>query len=385
MIPLALPDISEKEINAVVDVLKSWHLALWPKLKEFEEVISKRTWAKYASAVCNWTAGLHLIVKSLWIGENDAVFVPSFTFISSVNCFVFEWAYPLFVDIEEDTYNLDPEFIIDYISKNTTFENGVLTDIKTKKHIKAIVGVHVFGHPFNIDAILEICNKYNLYLIEDSAEALWSEYKGKKCGIFWEASIYAFYPNKQFTTWEWWIITTNNEKYYKLFESLKNQWRWSDMQWLSHDKIWYNYRLSDINAAVWVEQIKRFDEILEKRENVVNLYEKYFEWYSELVRLPIKKEYCTKLVVFVYVIQILVDIDINFIIEKLAELWIQSKNYFSPIHLQKIYIDKYWFNEGLLPITEKIAKRTLAIPFYNNLKEDQIEYIVEKIISLLKS
>ena len=366
-ISLSKPDITENEINAVIEVLKSWHLALWPKWKEFEKIVSEFTWTNYASAVCNWTCWLHLIVKSLWIWFNDAVFVPSFTFIASVNCFIFEWAFPIFVDIEKDTYNLDTNYILKYIENETTFSDWKLIDNKTKKHIKAIVWVHVFGHPFDVDAILEICEKFNLFLIEDAAEALWSEYKWKKCWQFWEASIFAFYPNKQITTWEWWIITTNNLNYYKLYESLKNQWRWEEMQWLTHDKLWYNYRLSDINATIWIEQIKRLDEIINKRTNVANLYKKYLWKYSNIIKLQTQKDYCTKLSLFVYVIEILVNINIIDVIEKLGKVWIQSKNYFSPIHLQKFYKDNYWFNEWLLPITEEISKKTLAIPFYNNL------------------
>lgn len=377
---LAKPDITDLEINAVIETMKSWQLGLWPKLKIFEEKISIIAGTKFASAVCNWTCWLHLIVKALEIWPNDAVFVPSFTFIASANCFVYEWAYPIFIDIEPDTYNLDIQFIEKYIKENTEFTNGKLIDKKTNKHIKWIVGVHVFGHPFDIDPVLNICKKYNLYLIEDAAEAIWSQYKWHPCGQFWEASIFAFYPNKQITTGEWGIITTNNQEYFTLFESLKNQGRSTSMQRLTHERIWYNYRLSDINASIWIVQTERLNEIIEKRENVAKIYTKYLWKYTNLVKLPIQKEYCTKLSRFVFVVEILTDKDINIIINDLHDAGIQSKNYFSPIHLQKIYMEMFGTKEWLLPVTEKIAKKTLSLPFFNTLSEEEIKYICEKLI-----
>ena len=385
MIQLASPDITENEINATIDVLKSGWLSLWPKLKEFEKIWAWIANTKYASAVNSWTSWLHLIVKSLWVWKNDAVFVPSFTFIASVNCFVYEWASPIFTDIEEDTYNISVEWIENYINSDCTFDWNILIDNKTWNHIKAIVWVHVFWHPFDIDWILEVCKKYNLYLIEDSAESIWSEYKWKKCGQFWEASIFAFYPNKQLTTWEGWIITTNNESYFNLYESLKNQWRWDNMQWLSHDKLWYNYRLSEIGAAIWIEQMKRLDEIIDKRDKIAFLYDKWFSGYSDIVKIPTIKDYCTKYSRFVYVIEIKKNIDIGLIIDYLKDNWIQSKNYFSPIHLQDFYINNYNTKELYLPITSKISKKTLALPFYNSLQKDKIEYIVDRIVTFLQN
>ncbi len=384
MIPLSKPDITEKEIKAVIDVLKSWWLALWPKLKEFEKLAAKIANTKFASAVNSWTSWLHLIVKSLWIWKNNAVFVPSFTFIASVNCFIYEWATPIFTDIEEDTYNISVEWIENYIKNNCDFDWKKLIDKKSWKHIKAIVWVHIFWHPFDVDWILKLCKKYNLYLIEDAAEAIWSEYKNKPVWQFWEASIFAFYPNKQITTWEWWVITTNNEKYYKLYESLKNQWRLDDTQWLIHDKLWYNYRMSDINAAIWIEQLKRLDEIIKKRNKVAALYDKEFNKYKDMIKTPTVKNYCTKYSRFAYVIEIKKDINIQNIIKYLKDKWIQTKNYFYPIHLQKFYIENYNTKNLDLPITNKAYKRTLALPFYNSLKEEEIKYIVKEVINSLQ-
>ncbi len=384
MIPLSQPDISTNEIDAAIAVLKSGWLWLWPKLKEFEELWAKIADTKYASAVNSWTSGLHLIVKSLWIWENHSVFVPSFSFIASSNCFIYEWATPIFTDIEEDTYNLDPEWIQNYIDQKCSLTDNQLIDNSTWKIIKAIVWVHIFGHPFDVDGILEICKKYKLFLIEDAAESIWSQYNWKKCWQFWEASIFAFYPNKQLTTWEGWIITTNNKNHFELYESLKNQWRWDSTQWLSHDKLWYNYRLSEINAAIWIEQMKRLEEIIKKRSKVAESYDKLFSKHSEIVKTPTIKDYCTLYSRFVYVIELKTHHDIWVVIEHLKQQGIQSKNYFSPIHSQEFYVKNYNTDNISLPVTERISKKTLSIPFYNTLKDKDIEYVVETIVSFIK-
>lgn len=385
MIPLSKPDISEKEINAVINTLQSWCLALWPNLKEFEKIWAQVAGTRYASAVNSGTSWLHVIVRALWIWENNAVFCPSFTFVASANCFVYEWAMPIFVDIEEDTYNLDPLFIQNYIDKNCSFDWKILSDNKSWKHIKAIVWVHVWWHPFQIDEIQLICNKYNLFLIEDSAEAIWSEYKWQKVGQSWEASIFAFYPNKQLTTWEGWIITTNNKEHHVLFESLKNQWRWDNRQWLSHDKLWYNYRLSEVNASLWIEQLKRLDEIIKKRNTVASKYDQLFKKYPNIIQIPTIKSYCTLYSRFVYVIEIKKDVEISDLILFLGRKGIQSKNYFSPVHLQEYYINTFKTNTCNLPVTNRVSQRTLAIPFYNSLQEEDINYIVETIVTFLQA
>jgi len=201
-IPLSRPDLTEKEIKAVLDVLNTPHLSLGPKLREFENKFAKYIGTKHAVAVNSGTSALHLALLSLDIGEDDAVITSPFSFISSANCILFVRATPIFVDIDPDTYNLDPDLIEEYIERNgyEQKKTGFLMDRKSGKRIKAILPVHIFGLPCDMDRIMQIAEKYNLSIIEDACEAIGAEYKGKKVGTFGEISTFAFYPNKQITT-----------------------------------------------------------------------------------------------------------------------------------------------------------------------------------------
>ena len=224
-ISLAAPDITEEDIQAVVEVVKSGRLALGPKIEEFERLMADYIGVKYAVAVSSGTAALHLIIKALGIGEGDEVLVPSFTFVASVNAILYERAIPVFVDINPETYTLDPKDLEKKITSRT----------------KAIMVVDIFGHPAEWDEILEIAQKYNLKVIDDSCEALGAEYKGKKIGTFGDASAFAFYPNKQITTGEGGIIVTNDTKIAELCRSMRNQGRKEMGAWLEHEYLGYNY------------------------------------------------------------------------------------------------------------------------------------------------
>ena len=218
-IPLAKPDITSKEREAVLSVLKTPRFSLGPKLKEFEDKIAKYAKVRYAIAANSGTSALHLIVRALGIKRGDEVITTPFSFISSANSILFEGAKPVFVDIEEKTSNIDPQEIKKKITKKT----------------KAILAVDVFGHPANWNKLKKIARKHNLFLIEDSAEALGSEYKGKKCGSFGDAAIFSFYPNKQITTGEGGMLLTNKKSIANLCRSMVNQGRKvTKGKWLEH-------------------------------------------------------------------------------------------------------------------------------------------------------
>ena len=360
-ISLAAPDITEEDIQAVVEVVKSGRLALGPKTEEFEKLMADYIGVKYAVAVSSGTAALHLIIKALGIGEGDEVLVPSFTFVASVNAILYERAIPVFVDINPETYTLDPEDLEKKITSRT----------------KAIMVVDIFGHPAEWDEILEIAQKYNLKVIDDSCEALGAEYKGKKIGTFGDASAFAFYPNKQITTGEGGIIVTNDEKIAELCRAMRNQGRKEMGAWLEHEYLGYNYRMDEMSAALGVSQLKRIDTILKKREKVAKKYTELLK-DVDLVSPPTVKPY-VKMSWFVYVVKLAEGLDREKIIKKLAEKGIPTRGYFSPIHLQP-YIRKILnTKEGSLPVTESIAKRTLALPFHANLSEKDIERVVERL------
>ena len=257
-IPLSSPFIEKDDIKAVTSVLKTRWLSLGPKLREFEELFAKFIGTRYAVAVNSGTSALHLCVKALGIGKGDEVIVAPFSFVASANCALFEGAKPVFVDIESKTFNIDPEKIEEKITKKT----------------KAIVVVDVFGRPAHKEAIKKIAKKHKLKIIEDSAEALGAEYKGRKVGTFGDCGIFAFYPNKQMTTGEGGIIVTNDKKIYELCLSYRNQGRNIKSRWLDHERVGYNYRISDIQCALGVSQLKKIKRILKKRENVAKEYTK---------------------------------------------------------------------------------------------------------------
>lgn len=369
-IPLSEPDITEKEIKEILGVLETPHLSLGKNYLEFEKIMAKFATVKYAVSVNSGTSGLHLIIKALDIGKNDEVITTPFSFISSSNCILFERAKPVFVDIDENTFNIDVKKIEEKITGKT----------------KAILAVDVFSQPADWNELKIIAKKHNLYLIEDSAEALGSEYKGKKCGSFGDAAVFAFYPNKQITTGEGGVVLTNNKKIYMLCRSMANQGRKvSDGKWLEHIMIGYNYRLDEMSCALGIAQMKRIKEILKKRSNVASLYNKKLKGIEGLEIPYIKPD--NKLSWFVYVIKLAE----NFaskkrdkIIEEMGKRGIQCNNYFQTIHLQPFYKNKFGYKEGYFPIAEDISKRTLALPFFNNLTEQQIDFVVKNLKEILK-
>jgi perosamine synthetase len=363
-IPLSQPDITGKERKAVLEVLKTSCLSLGPKAKEFEERIAKFTKVKYVIAVSNGTSALHLIIKALGIKEGDEVITTPFSFIASANCILFEKAKPVFVDIKKDTLNIDPGLIEKKITPRT----------------KAILAVDVFGYPADWDELKKIAKKHNLYLIEDSAEALGSEYKGKKCGSFGEAAIFSFYPNKQMTTaGEGGVILTNNKKIAEFCSSTVNQGRKiKGGKWLEHIKLGYNYRMPEVCAAMGIVQLSRIKEILKKRGNVANLYNKKLKNLTKIETPYLGPD--IKLSWFVYVVRLAEQFSQkkrDLIIKKMAEKGIQCSTYFQSIHLQPFYKKTFNYKVGDFPICESISQRTIALPFYNNLKEKEIDYVVK--------
>ena len=367
-IPLAKPDITEHEIQAVVSVLRTPYLSLGPKLKEFEDKMASYAGVRYAVAANSGTSALHLIVRALGLSEGDEVITTPFSFVASANCLLFERVTPVFVDIDPQTLNLDVRQIEPKITERT----------------KAILAVDVFGHPAEWDELERLARKYNLKLIEDSAEAIGAEYKGRKAGSFGDAAVFAFYPNKQMTTGEGGVVLTNDGRIAKLCRSLRNQGRGEGSEWLQHERLGYNYRLSDINCALGLAQLERLEEILRKRERVAQMYNERLRGVKG-VRIPYVAPH-VKISWFVYVIRLgeeYTQTDRDRILQELRARGIGCSNYFSPIHLQPFYRELFGYKLGDFPVTESVAARTIALPFYNNLTEAQIDYVVSHLKALL--
>ncbi len=363
-IPLAKPDITDLERKAVLEVLKTPILSLGPKLKEFEKRIADFVGVKYAVAVNSGTSALHLIIRSLGIEKGDEIITTPFSFISSSNCILFEGARPVFVDIHHETFNIDPSRIEEKITKRT----------------KAILAVDVFGEPADWQALQKIAKKHKLLLVEDSAEALGTEYQSRKCGSFGIAGVFGFYPNKQIVTGEGGMIVTNNKKLADLCYSMRNQGRDKNSKWLNHQRLGYNYRISEINCALGIAQMRRIKEILAKRRKVANIYNKRLSKVSEIsvpFSVPIVKRSW-----FVYYVLL----NKNYtrqkrdeILKKLRKKGISCKDYFSCIHLQPFYKKLFGYKKGDFPIAEFVSDRIIVLPFYNDLKEKEIDFITRNL------
>ncbi len=373
MIPLSSPDITDAERKAVQDVLKTPTLSLGPQIRAFEKRLAKFAGRKYAIVVNSGTSALHLIIRSLGIGKGDEVITTSFSFIASANAMLFEGAKPVFVDIGKDTFNIDPAKIERAITKRT----------------KAILAVDVFGQPAAWDKILVIAKKYRLKVIEDSAEAIGAAYKGKKCGSFGNASIFSFYPNKQMTTGEGGVILTDDKKIAELCWSMTNQGRkQGEGKWLEHVRLGYNYRMTEMQAALGLAQLKRLPEMLRRRAAVASLYSRLLSQEKKIV-LPARQRPepqamagrpASRRTWFVYVVMLASPFTRSHrdrLVQLMAKKGVQCSTYFEPIHLQPFYRQAFGFKRGHLPRTEWVGDRTIALPFSSVLKPQQQAVVVK--------
>lgn len=361
MIPLSAPDITEAEIEAVAAVLRTARLSLGPKLEEFESAMAEYVGARHAVAVSSGTAGLHLCVRALNIGEGDEVIVPSFTFIAVANAIRYERAVPVFVDIDAATLNLDAAKIEAAITPRT----------------RAIVAVHTFGVPAAMEAILAIAERHRLAVIEDACEAIGAEYHGRRAGSLGDAAVFAFYPNKQITTGEGGVIVTRDEDLARRMRALRNQGRYEGDDWLQHSEVGYNYRLSEINCALGIVQLRRIQDILARRESVAHGYHQRLQ--GEPLILPPLQMSHGRVSWFVYVVRLRPEFersDRDAMIRSLAAQGIGCARYFAPIHLQPAYSG---WNHASLPVTESVAAGTIALPFFNALTEDQLNLVCEAV------
>ncbi|MAE81215.1 MAG: polysaccharide biosynthesis protein [Flammeovirgaceae bacterium] len=362
-IPLAAPDISDEDIAAVVAVLKTSRLSLGAKLEEFEQKFAAYTGAKHAIAVSSGTAALHLCVRALDIKEGDEVITSPFSFIASANCILFEKATPVFVDILPDTLCIDPVLIEAAITEKT----------------KAIVAVDILGNLCDWDALRAIADKHNLALIEDSCEALGSSLNGKKAGTFGDCGTFAFYPNKQMTTGEGGVVVTDRDDIADAARSMRNQGRDDSGRFLHHERLGYNYRISDINCALGISQLSRIEEFIQKRDAVS-------EWYKEALApladhiTPALSQDDVRTSWFVYVAHLnskYTPQDRDALLERLKAKGIGCNNYFPAIHLQPLYTREFGFKKGDFPITEGVSDRTVALPFYNNISQKEVATVAE--------
>lgn len=358
-ISLSAPDITEQEKKFVLEVLESNYLSMGPMLERFEKEFASYIGTKHAIAVNSGTSGLHLMVKALGLKSGDEVITTPFSFVASANCLLYEGVRPVFVDIDCQSMNIDTNLIEKAITHRT----------------RAVLPVHVFGVPADMTRIRDIAVKNNLKILEDSCEALGAAHGGKKVGTFGEGAVFAFYPNKQMTTGEGGMIVTDNDTIASACRSMRNQGRDEGSEWLCHDRLGYNYRLDEMSAALGLAQLKRIDEILQKRSRVASLYRDKLGDIKE-VQLPLTDHIPnTTLSWFVFVVRLNPLVDRNKVIKYMKDAGIDTRPYFNPIHLQSFYIEQFGYRRGDFPVTETISESTLALPFHNNLTEKQISYV----------
>lgn len=374
-IPLSRPDITDLEIELVTQSLRSGRLSIGPMVEQFEKLVATRCDRRYGVAVNSGTSGLHLAMLALGIGEGDEVVTTPFSFVASANCILFVGAKPVFVDICPRTLNMDPDKLAAAITPRT----------------RAIVGVECFGNPAHMAAYESIAQRHEIPLIEDCCEALGSVHSGRKAGNFGRVGVFAFYPNKQITTGEGGVIVTDDKRLADLCRSMRNQGRAiptgdgsGGTPWLSHERLGFNFRMAEMNAALGVAQMRRLDEIIQKRQRVAGMYMARLMDSHDIV-LPTVSE-LTHMSWFVFVIRL----DSSYtreerdrVIGGLMRHDIGAKDYFPCIHLQPFYRERFGYNLGDFPTSESVSTRTIALPFYNDMTEKDVDHVVRTLKQML--
>ena len=367
MIPLSQPDITRAEIDAVTDVLTGGTLSIGPCLEDFERKCAKIAGRQHAVGVSSGTAGLHCTMIAAGIKAGDEVITTPFSFVASANAALFVDATPVFVDIDPKTLNMDPSLV-----------EAKLTD-KTK----AIVAVETFGHPHGMDEIEKIARRNELVLIEDCCEGFGGKLGDRPIGSFGRAGVFAFYPNKQITTGEGGMIVTDDDRFADLCRSLRNQGR-DGMDWLAHRRLGYNYRLSEIHAAIGSVQCDRLDEILEGRRNAASAYMQRLLDNRHLILPTLDSAETTSWFVFVVRLNDLFEPgDRDQVIRELRVRGIGCNNYFPPIHLMPYMREKFGFEPGMMPVCEYVADRTIALPFFSNITDEQVHRVCDALDEIL--
>jgi len=360
-IPLSRPWLDEREEELVLEVLRSGRLSLGPTIDRFEELVAERVGAPYAAAVSSGTAGLHLLCHIAGLGAGDEAITSPVSFVSSANCFIFEGATPVFADVDPQTLNLDPAAVEAAITERT----------------KAVVAVDMFGYPCELDELRAVCDRHGLALIEDSAEALGAEYKGTPLGGHGPSGVFGFYPNKQIATGEGGVVVTHSEREWQLLRSLRNQGRTYDTgAWFDHVRLGWNYRWTDIQAALGIAQLEKLDRILELRSAAAARYGELLEGVGG-VETPLADDAEHTRSWFVYVVKLAPGVDRDAVMADLRAQGIGTAEYVPCVHLQPFMREQYGFREGMFPVAEDACSRTLALPFFTQIEAEDQERVVE--------
>jgi perosamine synthetase len=365
-VPLSGPYLGEREEELVLEVLRSGRLSLGPSIDRFEELVAERVGAPYAAAVSSGTTGLHLLCISAGIAPGDEVITSPYSFAASANCFLYEGGVPVFADIDRRTFNLDPAAVEALVTERT----------------KAIVAVDIYGYPCELDELRAIADRHGLALIQDSCEALGAVYRGAPLGSHGTSCVFAFYPNKQITTGEGGMVITHSEEEYHLIRSLRNQGRPEPGGWLEHVRLGFNYRLSDIAAALGIGQLGRLDEILALRGQAAR---RYCELLAGIdgVEPPCADDDTHSRSWFVYVVVLPDSATREHVIATFEREGIGYNRYLPSIHLQPYMRERFGFEEGLCPVSEDVSSRSVALPFFTGIDAAAQGRVAEVLASAL--
>jgi perosamine synthetase len=362
-IPLARPVLGEAEEQRVLEVLRTGRLSLGPLLGEFEREFAAKVGAAHASAVSSGTAGLHLALRAVGVTDGDEVITTPFSFVASANVAVYERARPVFADVDPVTLNLDPEAAAAAVTDRTT----------------ALLPVHIFGYPADLTAF----ERLGLPIVEDACEALGSiDADGIPVGARGHPAVFGFYANKQLTTGEGGMVTTADAAIKERIDSERNQGRAPNMDWLDHDRLGFNYRLSDLACALGLAQLERLDEMLAGRARVAAAYGEALTGVEGL-QLPCPEVGRARRGWFVYVVQLPAGFDRDGVVRSLSERAIPSKPYFPAVHLMSYYREQFGHREGEFPVCEDVARRSIALPFFPGMTDGQVERVAESLRDVL--
>jgi perosamine synthetase len=365
-IPLAQPVLGEAEEQAVLDVLRSGQLSLGPRVPAFEQAFAERLGGVHASAVSSGTSGLHLALRAVGVEEGDEVVTSPFSFVASANVILYERARPVFADIDPVTLNLDPSAAAAAISERT----------------RALLPVHIFGYPADVPAF----EAHGLPIVEDACEALGAVHgDGVAVGARGNPAAFGFYANKQLTTGEGGMLVMGSDEHKVRVDSERNQGRAPDMGWLDHDRLGFNYRLSDLACAIGLAQLDRLDDMLAERARVADSYRAALAGLASergLV-LPCEDSGGDRRGWFVFVVQLPPGVDRDDTVRALRELGVQSKPYLPAIHLMSFYRERFGHRPGEFPVAEDVAQRSVALPFFPALSESQVTRVAEALERVL--
>ena len=365
-IPLSKPYIGQREEELVLEVLRSGRLSMGPAIDRFEALFAERTGAPHAVSVTSGTAGLHLLCHGLELGPGDEVITSPISFVATANCFILEGASPVFADVDPGTLNLDPASVEAAITPRT----------------RAIVAVDMYGYPCELDELRAIAARHDIALIADSCEALGAEYKGGVIGSHGVPAVFGFYPNKQITTGEGGVVVTHSEDEALLLRSLRNQGRSYESRWFHHVRVGMNYRFTDLQAAVGIAQLEKLDEILSLRAAAAARYTELLAGLDGL-ELPHPDDADHKRSWFVYVVRIPHGVDFEGVLERLSGDGVEAGHYVPCVHLQPYMRERYGFKEGMCPIAEDAAARSVALPFFAGIEQGDQERVVEALRAAL--